>query len=90
MKNGILLWIRNPFTGTVTSLNEIHRKPNAFRRLTNPQIAMTPAAAAPLSAEQLGAEMQRVQATCVFCPGNEEQTMQERIVRGNLSCRDPS
>jgi galactose-1-phosphate uridylyltransferase len=86
MKNGLLLWIRNPFTDTVTYFNDIHRKPHAFRRLTSPQSAITPPTAVPLSAEQLGIEMQRVQATCVFCPGNEEQTTQEvtRVAYGEI------
>jgi Domain of unknown function (DUF4921) len=86
MKNGILLWIRNPFTGTVVYFNDIHRKPHAFRRLTNPQIATSSTSPTPLSAVQLSAEMQRVRATCVFCPGNEEQTMQEvmRVPYGKI------
>jgi galactose-1-phosphate uridylyltransferase len=86
MKNGILLWIRNPFTGTVTYFNDIHRKPHAFRRLTSPQNTMVHADTALLSAAQLRAEMHRVQAMCVFCPGNEEQTMQEvnRVAYGDI------
>lgn len=86
MKNGILLWIRNPFTGTVVYFNDIHRKPHAFRRLTNPQLATPSTTPMPLSAEQLCAEMQRVQTACVFCPGNEEQTMQEvmRVPYGEI------
>lgn len=77
MKNGVLRWIRNPFTGSVTYFTEIHRKPHSFRRLTSPQHDTVSAAAVPLSAEQLCLEMQRVRASCVFCPGNEAQTMQE-------------
>jgi galactose-1-phosphate uridylyltransferase len=76
IKNGVLRWIRNPFTGTVVYFNEIHRKPHSFRRLTNPQqLTATPPAA--LSPEALQAEMRRVQQACVFCPGNEAQTQHE-------------
>lgn len=77
MKNGTLLWIRNPFTGVVTYFNNIHRKPHSFRHLTSPQNTPAPSTANALSAAQLHAEMQRVEQACVFCPGNEEQTMQE-------------
>ncbi len=89
MKNGALRWIRNPFTGSVTYFNEIHRKPHAFRRLTNPHQA---AARMPslLSPEALHAEMQYVQRACVFCPGNENQTMQEiaRVLYRDLYAAD--
>ena len=36
MKDGVLLWVRSPFDGTVTYFNDIHRKPHAFRHLTRP------------------------------------------------------
>ncbi len=86
MKHGVLRWIRNPFTGTVTYFNEIHRKPHSFRRLTNPQTAATTLTKAPLSAAQFQAERQRVRDTCVFCPDNEARTMPElrRIPYGDL------
>lgn len=76
VKDGILLWIRNPFDGTVTYFNDIHRKPHAFRHLTSPQQAHPPAPHA-LSPGELQAEMQRVRDACVFCPGNESLTMEE-------------
>ena len=37
MKDGVLLWVRSPFDGTVTYFDDIHRKPHAFRHLTRPQ-----------------------------------------------------
>jgi galactose-1-phosphate uridylyltransferase len=83
MKGGALRWIRNPFTGSVTYFNEIHRKPHSFRRLTNPQNAAPPT---PLSPEALEAEKQQVQRACVFCPGNEARTLHEvmRVPYGDL------
>ena len=75
-KDGVLLWVRNPFDGTVTYFNDIHRKPHAFRHLTRPQHAATAAPPA-LSPAELQAEMQRVREACVFCPGNEPLTMEE-------------
>src|SRR5438105_386796 len=43
MKDGVLLWVRNPFDGTVTYFNDIHRKPYVFRHLTRPQHVVAPA-----------------------------------------------
>jgi galactose-1-phosphate uridylyltransferase len=83
-KDGVLLWIRSPFDGTVTYFNDIHRKPHAFRHLTSPQKAtMAPPA---LSPDELQTEMQRVRAACVFCPGNEPLTMEEvmRVTYGDI------
>lgn len=84
MKDGILLWIRNPFTGIVTYFNDIHRKPHAFRRLTNsPRATSLPPQ---LASETLGTDMQYVQDTCVFCPGNEAMTTDEimRVTYGDI------
>jgi len=84
MKDGVLLWVRNPFDGTVTYFNDIHRKPHAFRHLTRPQhLAATPP---PLSPNALQDEMERVRHTCVFCPGNEAMTMEEvmRVTYGAM------
>ncbi len=75
MKNDALLWIRNPFTGAVIYFNEIHRKPHSFRRLTN--TSQPNPGPQPLSPETFRSEAQRVQSACVFCPGNEGQTMHE-------------
>jgi hypothetical protein len=84
VKNGALLWIRNPFTGAVVYFNDIHLKPHSFRRLTN---TSSPNPAPPaLSPETLHREAQRVQRACVFCPGNEAQTMHEvmRLSYGDI------
>ena len=75
MKNGVLLWIRNPFTGAVVYFNNIRRKPHSFRRLTN--TARPDADPQALSPEMFQREAQRVRRACVFCPGNEAQTMHE-------------
>ena len=75
MKDGVLLWVRSPFDGTVTYFNDIQRKPHAFRHLTSPQrVAATPP---PLAPRELQGEMERVRNTCVLCPGNEAMTMEE-------------
>jgi galactose-1-phosphate uridylyltransferase len=85
MNNGVLLWIRNPFSGTVTYFNDINRKPHAFRHLTRPQntIMATPPS---LSPEEFRTEAQRVHTSCVFCPGNEAMSMEEvmRVSYGEI------
>jgi galactose-1-phosphate uridylyltransferase len=85
MKDGVLLWIRSPFTGTVIYFNDIHRKPHAFRLLTSPQ-RTTPGAPQPPSPQEFQVERQRVNAACVFCPGNETMTMEEvmRVTYGEI------
>src|SRR5215470_2599782 len=84
MKDGVLLWVRNPFDGTVTYFNDVHRKPYVFRHLTRPQqITATPPS---LSPNELQGEMERVRHACVFCPGNEAMTMEEvmRVPYGEM------
>jgi galactose-1-phosphate uridylyltransferase len=85
MKDGVLLWIRNPFAGTVTYFNDIHRKPHAFRLLTSPQRTTTVTPQRPLP-HDLQVDQQRVNAACVFCPGNEAMTMEEvmRVTYGEI------
>src|SRR5262245_2208175 len=74
--NGRLVWIRNPFTDTITYFTDVHRKRSGFR----------PPAPLPLGLErELGssiaeatlAELQATQRECPFCPGNEHMTPEE-------------
>ena len=75
--NGHLVWVRNPFTGTVTYFTEIHRKQSGFR----PPQTVSPGFEQP--ADWRGAESARLaeleaaRRDCPFCPGNEELTMAE-------------
>jgi galactose-1-phosphate uridylyltransferase len=74
-EDGQLVWVRSPFTGTVTYFTAIHRKQSGFRRTP-----MAPAAQPPdweaAEAERV-AELEAAQRDCPFCPGNEEQTTAE-------------
>jgi galactose-1-phosphate uridylyltransferase len=76
--DGRVVWIRNPFTGTHTYFNNIHKKIFAFhdekptRRFTPPQ-PDTP----PLLIPEMVLQMAQEEARCVFCPGHEDQTMPE-------------
>jgi galactose-1-phosphate uridylyltransferase len=77
--NGQVVWIRNPFTGTHTYFNNIHKKIFSFRakkptlnltrlRGTEPQVQL-PA--------EIVMQMAQEEARCLFCPGHEEQTTPE-------------
>jgi UDPglucose--hexose-1-phosphate uridylyltransferase len=68
-----LVWVRNPFTGSVTYFTHVHRKRSGFRHHT--QGLDTPSALDPSAHEvRLGAELEAVKRSCPFCPGNEDQT----------------
>jgi UDPglucose--hexose-1-phosphate uridylyltransferase len=73
-----LLWVRNPFTGTVTYFTDIHRKQSGFRR----SAAVSPATPLPdwdaAEANRL-AELEAARRDCPFCPGNEDQTTAELL-----------
>jgi len=74
-QNGRLVWVQNPFTGTVTYFTDIHKKQSGFQRRT-----VAPASQAPdweaAEAARL-AELEAARRDCPFCPGNEEQTTAE-------------
>ena len=76
-ENGRLVWVRSPFTGTITYFTDIHKKQSGFR-----QRPIAPAAQPPdweaAQAARL-AELDAAQRDCPFCPGNEEQTTAELL-----------
>jgi galactose-1-phosphate uridylyltransferase len=77
--NGHVVWIRNPFTGTHTYFNDIHKKVFAFRdkKLTLSITRPKPPAAQPLLTPAMALQMAQEQACCLFCPGHEDRTMPE-------------
>jgi galactose-1-phosphate uridylyltransferase len=86
--NEQVVWVRNPFTGTHTYFNNIHKKVFSFRdqkpmlSLSRPRPPEAPAPLTPEVIEQLAREQQR----CAFCPGHEDQTMPEvqRVTYGEI------
>jgi galactose-1-phosphate uridylyltransferase len=77
--NGQVVWIRNPFTGTHTYFNNIHKKIFSFRD-KKPTLGLSRARpAAPLAPwnADLIMRMAQEEARCLFCPGHEEQTTGE-------------
>jgi galactose-1-phosphate uridylyltransferase len=68
-----LLWVRNPFTGSVTYFTHVHKKRSGFPR--HGQSPPSSPALDPSAYEaQLRAELEAAKRSCPFCPGNEEQT----------------
>ena len=86
--NGQVVWIRNPFTGTHTYFNNIHKKIFAFRGQRPMLSASRPRPPEPQSPLSPDLVMQMVQeeARCLFCPGREHQTTAElfRVSYGEI------
>src|SRR5215510_2960143 len=89
---GQVVWIRNPFTGTDTYFNNIHKKIFSFHgqkplfpasrpRSTEPQRQLSP---------DLVMQMTQEEARCFFCPGHENQTTAElfRVTYGEIFALD--
>jgi len=75
-EGGQLVWVKNPFTGTVTYFTDLQRKPNGFSHHPSSHLEH------PWRKEQQGespskADLQAAQAKCNFCPGNEHLTEAE-------------
>jgi galactose-1-phosphate uridylyltransferase len=77
--NGRVVWVRNPFTGTHTYFNNIHKKIFSFRD-TKPTLRLSrlrPAESqAPVHPDMI-LHMADEEARCFFCPGHEDQTTPE-------------
>jgi galactose-1-phosphate uridylyltransferase len=90
--NGQVVWIRNPFTGTHTYFNNIHKKVFAFRGqkpMFGPLRPQPPEPQMPWTSD-LVRQMAQEEARCFFCPGREEQTTAElfRITYGEIFTLD--
>jgi galactose-1-phosphate uridylyltransferase len=90
--NGQVVWIRNPFTGTHTYFNNIHKKVFAFRGqkpMFGPLRPQPPQAQMPWSSDVVS-QMAQEAARCFFCPGHEEQTTAElfRVTYGEIFTLD--
>ncbi len=72
-----LVWVRNPFTRVITYFTHVHRKRSGFMRRAQ-EAALQPVLPDPHAAEgQRRLELEQARRDCVFCPGNEERTMEE-------------
>jgi galactose-1-phosphate uridylyltransferase len=86
--NGQVVWIRNPFTGTHTFFNNIHKK-IFFLRAKKPTLSVTrPRPAEPQVSlpPEILMQMAQEETGCFFCPGHEDQTTPElfRVTYGEI------
>ena len=75
-EEGRLVWVRSPFTGTVTYFTEVHRKQSGFRRRPQVMPASEPPDWQAAEAARL-TELEDARRDCPFCPGNEALTTAE-------------
>jgi len=75
--NGELVWVRNPFTGTVTYFTHLHKKRSGFARRTRDELVRGARVDQATAAAHLRQELEAAQRTCPFCPGNEDRTPPE-------------
>jgi galactose-1-phosphate uridylyltransferase len=73
LRDGALVWIRNPFTGVISYVVDLRDKSFAFTlgiRELGPEPVTTPSGRD---------QMERARVTCPFCPGNESKAPSELI-----------
>lgn len=71
-----LVWVRNPFTGTVTYFTEIHKKRDGFQS-ARPTTSVEQDRIWREAEKDRLAELEAARRNCPFCPGNEAITMEE-------------
>jgi UDPglucose--hexose-1-phosphate uridylyltransferase len=76
--DGRLVWIRNPFTDTITYFTDVHLKRSGYRRQL-PLAALGAALAGERGAAATDEELDAVRRQCPFCPGNEQMTPPELL-----------
>jgi len=74
---GRLVWVRNPFTGTVTYFTHVHRKRSGFVRREQDAALKGETVDRAALEEQLRRELEEAKRECPFCPGNEHHTTEE-------------
>jgi len=74
---GELVWVRNPFTGSVTYFTYLHKKRSGFVRHAHDALLRGVPPERTLSGVQLREELDTAQHACPFCPGNEDRTPTE-------------
>lgn len=72
-EGGELVWVENPFTGTVTYFTDLLSKRSGFA----PRAVMTDERARRQAEEERFAELEAARRNCPFCPANEHLTPPE-------------
>ncbi|HYD49400.1 MAG TPA: DUF4921 family protein [Terriglobales bacterium] len=75
IRNGELLWVKNPFTGVATYFTHVHKKRSGFTAALEP--VLPSAEEQQRCDERRRGEMAAAIRVCPFCPGNEGATREE-------------
>ena len=75
--NDELVWVRNPFTGTITYFTHLHRKRSGFVRHAQEALLRGGTLDREAPAARLRDELELARRSCPFCPGNEDRTPPE-------------
>ncbi len=79
-KDGVIVWVKNPFNGCATYFNDIHKKTMAIVSKGGFMDAML---REPEPGRETAPEIRRLMEEavrqCVFCPGNEDKTPGEAL-----------
>jgi galactose-1-phosphate uridylyltransferase len=76
-EGGRLVWVKSPFTGTLTYFTDIHKKRSGFQPRQVAAAAQAPDWRAAEAARMT--ELEAAQRDCPFCPGNEALTTAELL-----------
>jgi galactose-1-phosphate uridylyltransferase len=81
--DGVLVWVRNPFTGAITYFTHVHKKRSGFSRQAQEALLRATAPEPSPSLLQLHSELDAARQQCPFCPGNEGRSPEEvrRVTR---------
>jgi UDPglucose--hexose-1-phosphate uridylyltransferase len=75
--NDEIVWVRNPFTHTITYFTHLHKKRSGFSRRAQSELLRGSAIDETAEAGHLRQELEEARRNCPFCPGNEAQTPEE-------------
>src|SRR5450759_1634639 len=75
--NDEMVWVRNPFTHTITYFTHLHKKRSGFSRRAQSELLRGSAIDETAEAGHLRQELEEARRNCPFCPGNEAQTPEE-------------
>lgn len=75
-QDGHLVWVKNPFTRTITFFTQIHRKQFGFAD-RSPLPPVDDTVLRHRAEAELRAELEAARTNCPFCPGNEHLTLDE-------------
>ena len=76
--DGRLVWVRNPFTGTITYLTDIHKKRSGFLHRASAAGSEQPPDWRAAETARF-TELESAKRDCPFCPGNEHLTTEELL-----------